>query len=210
VIIIKEIFVPLLFFIGIIIIFQTFLRRGDKSFKRKKEEFIKQELEASFSRAKDIEEYRFIKVNINSFPIMQSANTEEEKYAYKLQTAVIQKASLKMAHFNESNLELKKMYGATNLDSIIQYEENYTEFLRKLSSWANALVEADKKEEAIKVLEEGMKLGLDYTKSIMLLADLYKEKKDIISLNNLYNLVCKNQDVLMNKVIKYIENLLNL
>ncbi len=208
-IIIKEILVPVLFLIGIVTIFQTFLKRSDRIDKRAKEEFLKREREANFSRAREIEDNRFIKVDINSFPIMQNAQTEEEKYAYKLQQAVIQRASLKMAHFDESNLELKKMYGASNLEFIIQYEENYTEFLRKLSSWANALVDANKKEDAIKVLEQGIKLGLDYTKSVILLANLYKEKNDITSLNNLYNLVVKSQSITMNKVIKHIKNLLD-
>lgn len=208
-IIIKEILVPVLFLIGIVTIFQTFLKRSDRIDKRAKEEFLKREREANFSRVREIEDSRFIKVDINSFPIMQNAQTEDEKYAYKLQQAVIQRASLKMAHFDESNLELKKMYGASNLEFIIQYEENYTEFLRKLSSWANALVDANKKEDAIKVLEQGIKVGLDYTKSVILLANLYKEKNDITSLNNLYNLVIKSQSITMNKVIKHIKNLLD-
>lgn len=209
---IKEIFVPVFFLIGIVIIFQTFLRRSDRITKRAKEEFLEREREASFSRVKEIEQERFISIDINKFPIMnaQDIETDEEKYAYTLQNAVIEKSSKKMAHFDEENLELKKMYGASNLETIIQYEENYTEFLRKLSSWAKALADANRKDDAIKVLEEGMKVGLDYTKSIMLLADLYNEKKDTIALNNLYNLIKQNKSITMDKVAKYIETLLNI
>lgn len=209
---IKEIFVPVFFLIGIVIIFQTFLRRSDRITKRAKEEFLEREREASFSRVKEIEQERFISIDINKFPIMnaQDIKTDEEKYAYTLQNAVIEKSSKKMAHFDEENLELKKMYGASNLETIIQYEENYTEFLRKLSSWAKALADANRKDYAIKVLEEGMKVGLDYTKSIMLLADLYNEKKDTIALNNLYNLIKQNKSITMDKVVKYIETLLNI
>lgn len=209
---IKEIFVPVFFLIGIVIIFQTFLRRSDRITKRAKEEFLEREREASFSRVKEIEQERFISIDINKFPIMnaQDIETDEEKYAYTLQNAVIEKSSKKMAHFDEENLELKKMYGASNLETIIQYEENYTEFLRKLSSWAKALADANRKDDAIKVLEEGMKVGLDYTKSIMLLADLYNEKKDTIALNNLYNLIKQNKSITMDKVVKYIETLLNI
>lgn len=209
---IKEIFVPVFFLIGIVIIFQTFLKRSDRITRKAKEEFLEREREASFSRVKEIEQERFINIDINNFPIMstQDIKTDEEKYAYTLQTAVIEKSSKKMAHFDEENLELKKMYGASNLETIIQYEENYTEFLRKLSSWAKALVDANKKDDAIKVLEEGMKVGLDYTKSIMLLADLYNEKKDNEALNNLYNLIKQNKSIIMDKVVKYIENLLSI
>lgn len=191
--------------------FQIFLRRDTNRTLKKNEEFIKAEQEAAFSRAKDIEEEKFITVNIERFPLMEQKDivSDEDKYAYSLQKAVLERAAKKMLHFEESNIDLKRMYGAGNLEFIIQYEENYTEFLRKLNSWAKALADADRKDSSIKILEYGIELGLDYTRSFILLADLYKEKNDISSLRDLYELTSKNESIAMDKVNSHIKNLID-
>lgn len=208
--IITSVLPPVLIIIGLIVIFQTFLKRSTRKYERNKNNFIEQEQQASFSRAREIEEERYIKPNIENFPIMLSEDTktEEELYAYKLQQAVLLKLDKPMGHFEENNIELKKLYGAVNLEVIIQSEENYTEFLHKLNAWAKALVDADKKYNAIKVLEEGIKLGMDFTQSFILLADLYKETDNKEDLKKLYDLTKQNKNITMGKVVSHIESLL--
>lgn len=201
---------PVLFFLGILIIFQTFLRRSTKKSEKNKKAFIEEEREASFVRAKDIEQTKFIKPDIEKLNVLreEEAKTEREIYAYSLQKSVLEKASKPMLHFEQNNLELKKMYGPANLESIILYEENYNSFLNKLNSFSKALADADRKKEAIQILEEGIELGLDFSRSFILLADLYYEQNEIDKLKKLYDLVTKSNNITINKVITYIDNLL--
>lgn len=201
---------PVLFFLGILIIFQTFLRRSTKKSEKNKKAFIEEEREASFVRAKDIEQTKFIKLDIEKLNVLreEEAKTEREIYAYGLQKSVLEKASKPMLHFEQNNLELKKMYGPANLESIILYEENYNSFLNKLNSFSKALADADRKKEAIQILEEGIELGLDFSRSFILLADLYYEQNEIDKLKKLYDLVTKSNNITINKVITYIDNLL--
>lgn len=201
---------PVLFFLGILIIFQTFLRRSTKKSEKNKKAFIEEEREASFVRAKDIEQTKFIKPDIEKLNVLkeEEAKTEREIYAYGLQKSVLEKASKPMLHFEQNNLELKKMYGPANLESIILYEENYNSFLNKLNSFSKALADADRKKEAIQILEEGIELGLDFSRSFILLADLYYEQNEIDKLKKLYDLVTKSNNITINKVITYIDNLL--
>lgn len=201
---------PVLFFLGILIIFQTFLRRSTKKSEKNKKAFIEEEREASFVRAKDIEQTKFIKPDIEKLNVLreEEAKTEREIYAYGLQKSVLEKASKPMLHFEQNNLELKKMYGPANLESIILYEENYNSFLNKINSFSKALADADRKKEAIQILEEGIELGLDFSRSFILLADLYYEQNEIDKLKKLYDLVTKSNNITINKVITYIDNLL--
>lgn len=207
---IGALFAPVLILVGILIIFKTLLKKSSRDYKKRKNEYIEKERLASFSRAKAIEQSRYIIPDIQKFPIIQEyeARSEKEIEAYKIQKSVLEKAQKTMAHFEETNLELKQMYGVTNLETIIQCEENYSEFLHKLNLWANALVDADKKKDAIKVLEESINLGMDLSQGFIQLADLYKENNNLPALKNLYKIAEQNKNITMLKVVTYIKNLL--
>lgn len=195
---------------GILIIFKTLVKKSSKDYEKREKDYIERERQASFSRAKTIEQSRYIVPDIQKFPIIQEyeAKNEKEIKAYNIQQSVLEKAQKTMAHFNETNLELKQMYGIANLESIIQYEENYSEFLHKLNLWSKALIDADKKNDAIKVLEEGINLGMDFSQSFIQLADLYKEDNNLPALRNLYKIAQQTKNVTMPKVVTYIKNFL--
>lgn len=207
---IGTLFAPFLMLMGILIIFTTLVKKSSKDYKKRKNEYIDRERQASFSRAKAIEQSRYIIPNIQKFPIIQEyeVRSEKEIEAYNIQKSVLEKAQKTMAHFSETNLELKQMYGIANLESIIQYEENYSAFIHKLNLWAKALIDADKKKDAIKVLEEGINLGMDFSKSFIQLADLYKEDNNLPALTNLYKIAEQNKNFTMLKVAMYIKDLL--
>jgi len=205
-----SILVPVFIVIGFIIIFQTFLKRSDRISRLNKESFLEDEQKASFSRVHTIESSRYIIPNIDNFPIMKEneINNSEDEYAYTMQQIALTKATKVMGHFEETNLELKKMYGASNLESIIQSEENYNDFFQSLQAWAKALTEADRKSDAIKVLEEGLSVGLDFTNSFLLLANLYKESGNKEALIKLLELTKENKNITIGKVTTYIENII--
>lgn len=202
--------VPLLLLGGILIIFNTLIKQDTKNTKNKFENYIALNRKADFSRTKPIENSRFIDININNFPIMEEKQnfTDAEKKAFKLQNDFLVCASKKMGHFKENNLELKQMYGIANLESIIQYEDNFSSFMSVSFNWAKALSDADMKNEAIQVLEEILKLGLDTSKPIILLADLYKEKNIINKLEQLYNMTKASDDVSLKLANSHIKTLL--
>lgn len=204
------IIIPFLFFIGLIIIFQTFIKRGDRIIKHSKEQFLKDEQEASFFRAHEIESSRYIVPDISKFPLMDESQikTKEDEYAYTIQQEVLTKSHKAMAHFEEGNLELKKMYGAAHLEFIAQSEENYNSFLQSLQAWAKALVDADNKTAATQVLEQGIAIGLDLSSSFILLADLYKDSHNTQELLKLLQLTKESKNITMGKVVTYIENII--
>ncbi len=205
-----NIFAPVFALLGIVIIFNTIIKMSVKKNEKKKSEFIENEREAAFYRSKPIEEERYIKPNIENFKVMDKKEnyTDEELYVYNLQQKLIEISQKTMAHFTESNIELKKMYGINNLESIIQWEENYTNFLHKANSFAKALNQLNKKEEAIKILEEAIRVGLDFPQSLIFLADIYNETNNKEKLENLYQLTKQNNNNNMIKVVTHIEKLL--
>ena len=202
--------VPLLLLGGILIIFNTLIKKDTKKNEHKFKDYIELNRKADFTRTKPIENSRFIKIDISKFPLLEEKDnlSEEEKKALKLQKEVLSSCSKKMGHFKESNLELKQLYGIANLESIIEYEENYSSFMTLLFKWAKALAEANFKDYAITVLEEGISLGLDLSKAIIFLADLYKEKNDIPNLEKLYSLTKTSENIGMKIACSHIKTLL--
>lgn len=205
-----RILTPVLFAIGIVIIFQTFLKRSSRNYEKQKEKFLKEEQEASYSRSNEIEEQRYIKPSILDLKVIDvlDVKTEPDTEVYNIQSDILKLATKPMLHLKESNLELKKMYGVANLEYIIQCEENYNTFLSKLNSFAESLIKLQKTEEAIKILEEAIKLGTDYSKSFKLLADLYNKKNDKASLRRLAEISHNTKNIAMTKTTAYIEELL--
>ena len=66
-------------------------------------------------------------------------------------------------------------YGAGNLDTLSSYDENYTQLVRTIADYGEALASHSYTEDAITVLEYGIKIRSDVTSNYTLLASLYQE-----------------------------------
>jgi len=167
----------------------------NKSFK----EYYDREKMASETIKKDLPELNYIKANANAFNVMSpsEASTPEQTRAYSKQKQILEIIDLpKIILKEETTTEIKVKYGANNLDKLTQYEQNYYTFIHQLHNFAEMLVKADKKEAAIKVLEESIILKSEFSKSYTLLASLYKEFNHFDALNGLHDYV---QNVLKNE-----------
>ena len=84
-----------------------------------------------------------------------------------------------------TNLELKQMYGLAQMEIIAQHEENFNEYLKSLTNWANELVETGQDTDAIFVLDYAISLGAEFRNTYKLAADLYTKREDIHNLDYL-------------------------
>ena len=174
----------ILAFFGTIIAIMIFVgnkRRGNSIAK-----LLEDDMNANYTRSRDIEADKFFTPDFSVLPIRSTAKGA----ILQKQEMVIGSASKKMVYFSKqmSNIELKSRYGLATLDKITSYEENYTRYISALISWAEALLDNgghEQKKDAIAILENTVSLGSDYRKTYKLLADHYVENADVKGLDYL-------------------------
>lgn len=74
-----------------------------------------------------------------------------------------------------SNTDLKLKYGVANLDTLTQYEDNYTSFIKSLSELGHILIEHKDISDATAFLEYAVKIGSDIRLTYTYLYALYSE-----------------------------------
>ena len=156
-------------------------RRGNSIAK-----LLEGDMNANYTRSRDIEPDKFFTPDLSVLPIRDTARG----IVLKKQEMVIGSASKKMVFFSRqmSNIELKSKYGLATFDKITSYEENYTRYISALISWAEVLLDDggyEQKKDAIIILENTISLGSDYRKTYKLLADYYIGNADVKGLDYL-------------------------
>lgn len=169
---------PVLFicFIVFILWFRVKSKQADNATNNPREEFLRREYEANFTRKKDISGLNYIIVPENALPFTETTDEEEQQ----LQENARKIISGKMLNLSGiSNTDLKLEYGRANLDLLSGYDQNFSSFLRCLDQWADYLCskKGDKK-CAKQILEYSVSIGSDITRTYTTLANIYLEENE--------------------------------
>ena len=84
-----------------------------------------------------------------------------------------------------SNTDLKLAYGAPNLPLLTEYDQNYTLLARTLQKWADLLLHAGYREEAVAVLEYAVSTHTDISAAYRILASIYYDKQQMDKIEQL-------------------------
>ena len=117
--------------------------------------------------------------------ILPFADTNEEELT-EIQTAIknlFQKPILNLTGLSNTDLKLK--YGVANIKFLIQCDDNYTLLIQNLTRWGSYLYDHNRWNEAVTVLEFGIRCKTDISKNYILLAGLYKELNTPNKINDL-------------------------
>ena len=172
--------------------------RGTKKVLRR---FLDEEQEANTVRRKEIEPELFYEANLSGLPDLPDGDPHSVKRS----------AGRKMIRFDtpKTNLELKKKYGPSQIDTIVQYEENYSEYLRALTNWGTALSKEEKTDDALIVLKLAVSLGVEMRGPYKLLADIYANKRDSRGFDELEKLAGSNHfrdNTVRTHILEYIKS----
>jgi len=143
--------------------------------EERKSEFWSRENRASNTRRMDISNLDYISVPLDSFPIGQYPNEELSFCEEQLKT-LSQKRIFNLT--GVSNTEIMLTYGAGNLVELGSYDDNFTELVRVIAQYGELLASQNHINEAVTVLEFGIKIQSDITSNYVLLAELYQQKGD--------------------------------
>ena len=155
----------------LVLIFIIWLRYELKKNSHKEDSFWETEAKANQTRKKSLDSLYYITIPTDSLPFFY----DFDKKLDKIQEKILELSSKKIVNLSGiTNTQLKLEYGAANLDTLSEYDENFTALTRTLYEWATCLRDLDKLDAAIKVLEYGItSCHIDTYNHYMLLGKLY-------------------------------------
>lgn len=152
----------------------TFLRkRHTKRQNDITDKFWEKERKANQTRRQDISDLPYITIPFEKFPIGILENDTIKECENTLKT-LSEKRILNLG--TQTNTDLKLAYGSANLNTLTEYEQNFTTLCQTLVTYASALISEEQTVCAQTVLEYGISIGSDVSQNFLLLADIYKSQ----------------------------------
>ena len=166
------------------------LKATEQEEKKKSDAFWEREYAANQVRKQDISgldyirlqperlPFRFISVEADSSPVSEltlDQTPDSEKLA-EFEKNILALADQPMLNLSgQSNTDLKLQYGAANLDFLSRCDQNYVTLIKTLYEWGSELYRCNKTDDALLVLEEGVRYHTDIRGHYTLLASIYQE-----------------------------------
>lgn len=189
--------VILICFIVFILWFRVKSKQADKLSNKSKEEFLKREHEANFTRKKDISGLDYITVPEDALPFSETDDEEEARFQNNTKTII----SRKMLNLSGmTNTDIKLEYGHANLDILSEYDQNFSAFLTSLDRWGNYLYEKGDTKRSMQILEYAVNSGSDITSTFITLAKIYLNNNEPEKVTSLIDIV-ENSDFFMKDTI---------
>ncbi|MFV0520351.1 MAG: hypothetical protein ACK5LY_08775 [Lachnospirales bacterium] len=195
-------------------------KQTSKNAKDMLDEFVENELEANTSKAYPIDLSYFRNPNISFLPIeteetLTKKYDEVKRYLISSNQRRILKASkyhMIRAGKKLTNIEIKQLFGANQLDSFSLYEQNMTNYTTGLKALALVYIDLKDYEKAKAFLDECIAMGSTSSTTYTLLARLLYETKDKYALMELSSEVndatfLKHNEVGKEKIITYLKTL---
>ena len=126
------------YFIIILIVIQLYLKKSTRSGSERSKKYWEREQKANSTRKQDISSLNYIKWD-DALPAIDNSltladilnNSPEALKAYNNIQTLKTEPMLNLSEYSNTDLKLK--YGVANLDTLTQYEDNYTLFIKSLS-----------------------------------------------------------------------------
>ena len=187
-------------------------KRSQSKSLEKTEKMLAEDEAANATRLKDIADDFYYVPNLSALPVRKYSDEEMARPhpCYMWQKKILDIHEKKMLRFDKqyTNVELKYMFGAANLEFVARYEENFTNFIHTMRNWAEALLAADMQDDALLVLKASVDAGSEASQSYTLLADIYASLGETKKLADLKKLVEQRNLPGKKIAISHIEKLL--
>ena len=197
------------YFIIILIVIQLYLKKSTRSGSERSKKYWEREQKANSPRKQDISTLDYIKWD-DALPAIDNNltladilnNSPEALKAYNNIQTLKTEPMLNLSEYSNTDLKLK--YGVANLDTLTQYEDNYTSFIKSLSELGHILIEHKDISDATAFLEYAVKIGSDIRLTYTDLYALYSEAENASKIRQLrqYASIIKsvNKDLIVSAI----------
>lgn len=147
------------------------INRSNHTQAKKTRSFWDEESKANSVRKADISNLDYIILDLSILP-MDALLPELIHRANELKELATKKI-INLSMY--TNTDLKLMYGPANLESLTEYDTNYTQLIRLLNCIGKELVNLKQTSAAKEFLSYSLSIGSDISESFILLAQIYKD-----------------------------------
>ncbi|SFQ40535.1 hypothetical protein SAMN02910358_01952 [Lachnospiraceae bacterium XBB1006] len=149
--------------------------------RAKRDAFWARETEANATACKDLSTLDYIAIDDALCEI-----TVSEPELVSLKESLLSLKDQPIVNLNGyTNTELKLAYGAANIGTLSQYDQNFTDLCIRVRDFGKKLLDAGYTDDAQMVLEYGIRIGSDITENYVMLAYLYLEKHQAYRIDHL-------------------------
>lgn len=161
----------------------VYMKMSSRNPDKNIEDFLEKERLSNSVRKQPLDNLDYINVNIDDFVIPVDAMNERVNDLYD---SIKLLSESKIVNFTGvTNTELKLTYGVANLNTLTEYDQNFTTLCRSIYDLAIELNNQGFKSEAEAILSKGIEYGTDISGNYLMLADLYIERGSAASILNL-------------------------
>lgn len=154
------------YFIIILVVIQLLLKKNDKSQDDKLKQFWEREQKANTTRKMDISNLNYVQWD-DTLPVRDNNrimsdildNNSDAANAYNIIMSLKGKQMVNLTEYSNTDLKLK--YGVANLETLTEYEDNYTLLIKNLALLGHILMEQNDTPDAASYLEYGIRIGSD-------------------------------------------------
>ncbi|MDD2969341.1 MAG: hypothetical protein PHT89_01790 [Lachnospiraceae bacterium] len=190
-------------FIVFIILIAYEIRKNTKIARIQEESFWDRETRANSTRKKPLDALPYVRIPLDALPFQIMS---EDPRILELHQAVQNLAEKKIVNLTGlTNTDLKLKYGAANLTTLSQYDQDYTMLARTLQKWALLLYENGYLNEAQQILEFAVSTRTDVSGSYRLLASIYHQTGYTSKINDLIETAKTLQSVMKNPIVRMLQ-----
>lgn len=163
-------FLILLLIWGVITVARGSQRSSQASAKRTKS-FWDRESKANQVRKADISGLNYLVLDLSILPMAAAAKLPSLEYAIRDLKALVDAKIINLSMY--TNTDLKTMYGPANLQSLTEYDTNFTKLIRILNTIGKELYASGNPSAAKEFLSYALSIGSDISETFTLLASIY-------------------------------------
>ncbi len=197
-------------YFSVLIIFAVWLqyeiRKNSRLSRKSTKLFWEREKQANLTRKTDISDLDYITIPLEKLPMSDHKDATVNSY----RDTILSISSKKILNLTGlTNTDLKIKYGASNINLLSEYDNNYTVLVSILQKWGERLYGLGFSEEAVPVLEYAVTCLTDVRKTYRLLAEIYMEQntpEKIDPLLDALSLTKINRKDLLSKELLRIKN----
>ena len=144
--------------------------KSNKSIDESEENFWDRERAANTTIRRDITDLPYITIPLDKFPLDFEAGSDGATLISDLKS-LSEKKILNLT--DKTNTDLKLEYGLNNLETMQEIGENYDKLTIIIRDIASLLMEQNRIDEAVRILEYGVSIRSDISANYTMLGDCY-------------------------------------
>ena len=180
-------------------------RKSNKSIDESEENFWDRERAANTTIRRDITDLPYITIPLDKFPLDFEAGSDGALLIKDLKN-LSEKKILNLT--DKTNTDLKLEYGLNNLETMQEIGENYNRLTIIIRDLASLLIEQNRIDEAVRILEYGVSIKSDISANYTMLGDCYMKQGQERKIQTLIEQVNLLNLFMGPTIIKHLESLL--